>query len=426
MGSTIRRALAATPGSARTRDRRYDYSSERLCELLGVDAPLAAKLGLRQLIPADLRAERNKRERTRRRRAAGALPRPIWEAANPISRLKPWESEGISRAKWYRRPAAERERQLAQLETGPVPLYQGRSPRGTGHRPGLQRDSQTKLVETQNTVIPAEKPTRGAELRTPVPDQAFAIGGADQSPRSTSREFPMQPQSQICDMEVFRAAAQRLADAELGAVTRLALALAAGPAHRLDLARRAGVPPDMLGRLDGWLQITPDADLVIGLVVPALASRRARSPRQGMLFEETTVAPAPSSSGNSNSLKAHTIRAAIRVLGRAGIGEHPARSFAGQMIKEFGFGALAEALDALEPKVDDVADPRGWIKGLMQKRRSSGPPGGRVDRQAANAPVPQAPIERSRPLATPEFLGISPGRAAEIRERNRRIAGRAT
>ena len=237
----------------------------------------------------------------------------------------------------------------------------------------------------------------------------------------------MKPASLIADMDVLQAAAQRLADPELGALTRLALALAAGPAHRLDLARRARVPPDMLDRLDGWLQIAPGADLVTGLVVPGLAVRRARTPRQGMLFEEITVAPTPpAAGGSSNSLRAHTIRAAVRVLGRAGLGNQNARSFAGQMIKDHGFGALAEALDALEPVVDNVADPRAWIRGHIQKRMSRGAGGDRVDRQVGTGAAPRAAPENSRPLATPDFLGISPGRAAAIQEQNRRIAARAT
>lgn len=61
---------------------------------------------------------RRKRERERRmasRRAKGALPRTEYEK-NAISRTKPWIADGISRASWYRRRAAET---APQPETSP-------------------------------------------------------------------------------------------------------------------------------------------------------------------------------------------------------------------------------------------------------------------------------------------------------------------
>jgi hypothetical protein len=75
MRPTIRRGLAAVPGQPRACDPRYDYAGDRLCELLAVDRQLATRLGFRQLLPADLRADRNRQRRTERRRAAGALLR---------------------------------------------------------------------------------------------------------------------------------------------------------------------------------------------------------------------------------------------------------------------------------------------------------------------------------------------------------------
>jgi hypothetical protein len=47
------------------------------------------------------KAKRNA-QRRERRREAGIQPRADYEARS-ISRLKPWESEGVSRATWYRR-----------------------------------------------------------------------------------------------------------------------------------------------------------------------------------------------------------------------------------------------------------------------------------------------------------------------------------
>jgi hypothetical protein len=48
------------------------------------------------------RREREKQRRKASRRAKGALPRQEYEQ-RAISRAKPWEAEGISRATWYRR-----------------------------------------------------------------------------------------------------------------------------------------------------------------------------------------------------------------------------------------------------------------------------------------------------------------------------------
>jgi hypothetical protein len=71
------------------------------------------------LTPEQLRERRKARERNRsrrRRRSAGSRSREIY-LANSLSRKKPWETKGISRATWYRQhrdrieisPTAEQE-----------------------------------------------------------------------------------------------------------------------------------------------------------------------------------------------------------------------------------------------------------------------------------------------------------------------------
>jgi hypothetical protein len=434
MGSTIRRGLAARAGQPRACDPRYDYGSDRLCELFGIDAELATRLPLQQLIPAALRADRNRQRRTDRRRAAGALPRAIWLAANPISRLKPWEAQGISRATWYRRRAEAQRRRLADCvadlmagsaeisvpcETGPAPHYKGEAPPAATKGPSLTHKARQNAPTVSHSRKSTEKTTGGGEPRHVKSEgaRAFASAGADQSPGSTEREIPMADQPAL-DYDILRAGSQRLSLGELGALTQMAIVLARGSAHRLDLGRRAKVPPDMVDRLDAWLEVSADTGLVTGLVVPGDSRRPARVPRQGQLFDDSTVAPAPVSGRHSNSLRASTIEAGIRVLGRTGIGETLARSFLSGIIKESGFGPLAEAIDALEPRLADVAEPRSWIKAHIGKRKGGtareGP--GTIGRP------PAAQSEATRPLATPEFLGISPRRAAQIQERNRSIA----
>lgn len=434
MGTTIRRGLAAMPGRPRARDPRYDYSSDRLCELLSVDRPLAASLGLRQLVPADLRADRIRQRRTERRRAAGAMPRAIYLAANPASRLKLWEAEGVSRATWYRRQAeARRRRRGACLggllsgsaaaadhgETGAAPLYKGEAQPATQGEPAVGMKPLQSPSTSRQCQPPQEKTTRSDEPRRASSEQppAFASGDADQSLALMKMEAPMAARNAL-DFDILKAGAHQLSHAEFGALARLALALADGPLHRADLCRRAKVPPDMLDRLDGWLQISEDSSLVAGLVNQSGRSSRARGPRQGLLFDQSTAAPTPVSKVRPDSLRAMTIAAGVRVLGRAGISESVARPFLGKILKDASFGALAEAIDALEPKIAEVADPRSWIKAHISRRTSGANKSGRGPK------IGSPPTEVVRPLATPEFLGISPGRAAAIRERNRQIAER--
>jgi hypothetical protein len=231
-----------------------------------------------------------------------------------------------------------------------------------------------------------------------------------------------QPDLDVC---ILKAAAARLSHAEVGALTCVALELARGPAHRLDLCRRASVPPDMLDRIDGWLQVSDG--MVTGLLVPGLEPRRPRGPRQGQLFDDATVAPVPVSSRNPGSLRAATIASGVRVLGRAGIGEQNARSFLGQQLKHSGFGVLAEAIDAIEPKLDKIADPRSWIAAYVQNhaagtsKAASDPRTGSETSRNRSTGARASPAEKVRPLATPEFLGISPARVRLIEETNRQL-----
>jgi hypothetical protein len=230
------------------------------------------------------------------------------------------------------------------------------------------------------------------------------------------------PDRPTLDTLILAAAAGRLSLAELGALTRVALVLTRGPAHRRELGRRAQVPPDLLDALDAWLQVGPETGLVIGLVTPGIAPRRAKAPRQGLLFDAASAAPPPGSPRNPGSLRAATIAAGVRVLGRAGVGEQNARSFLGQQLRDFGFGVLAEAI---EPKLDKIAEPRSWIAAYVRnqaagtsKAASDARPGTSRSRSTGASP---SPTEKARPLATPEFLGISPARASLIEETNRQL-----
>lgn len=56
---------------------------------------------LRTIVSRDIAAERHREREKVRRRAAGAVDRESYEA-NSLSRQKPWEALGMSRATWYR------------------------------------------------------------------------------------------------------------------------------------------------------------------------------------------------------------------------------------------------------------------------------------------------------------------------------------
>jgi hypothetical protein len=100
------------------------FSADRLATLLALTEVERARLrittiGAIDLTKAERKARRSKRDRERhreKRRAQGAKPRTEYEAYS-ISRRKPWEVIGISRATWYRKHSGGAERPLPQIET---------------------------------------------------------------------------------------------------------------------------------------------------------------------------------------------------------------------------------------------------------------------------------------------------------------------
>jgi hypothetical protein len=71
--------------------------------------------------PPALRQEANRMSHERRRRNRGARPREEYEA-NSLSRLKPWEAEGISRSTWERR---RRRKTVTQVRPQPSLPFNG-------------------------------------------------------------------------------------------------------------------------------------------------------------------------------------------------------------------------------------------------------------------------------------------------------------
>ena len=103
-----------------TRPRKF--TADRLATLLALTDVERTRLrittiGAIDLTKAERKARRSKRDRERRReerRARGAKPRAEYEGYS-LSRRKPWEALGVSRATWYRKHSGARP--LPQIET---------------------------------------------------------------------------------------------------------------------------------------------------------------------------------------------------------------------------------------------------------------------------------------------------------------------
>jgi hypothetical protein len=82
-------------------DPRYRLRNETIIDRLRITEAEMLGAGLRHLVSADIRRERERARSERRRRAAGAVDRQTYEA-NSLSRQRPWEAAGISRPTWHR------------------------------------------------------------------------------------------------------------------------------------------------------------------------------------------------------------------------------------------------------------------------------------------------------------------------------------
>ena len=446
-GTVVRRAAQAAQGrrTACGLDLRYDYGGGRMADLVGVDADLAQRLGLEQVIPDALRAERRARARQAGRRAAGVLPRALWLAANPLSRERPWRAEGVSRATWYRRQKALRDRRLhaalvalktgaatlaAVRETGAVPLYEGVAPPGAT-APRSTGFNSLKLHQTPTrTPVPSEnRPAERSNL-------AQRAGSTESNPFSIREPAPdraeetTMPKQVQFDASLLAAAADILAPEDLARLVRIAGILASGGSIAVrDIAARVGAGVGAGGgasaRLMPWLRLSPDRLSVVGLATPP-----AR-PVQGTLFDlapERGAAPVPAALTAAPALRKPTIRGAVIATGVAaltdvGMSDGLARSFLGEMLKLYRLGPVAEAVDAAYARREQIAEPRAWIRAHISKNYGDAalmrPAAAFAPRGAA---PPCAAPARERPLATPEALGISPARAEKIRAKNRLLA----
>jgi len=387
-GTVARRAAQAARGrrSACGLDLRYDYGGGRMADLLDVDADLAQRLGLEQVISAALRVGRRARARQAGRRAAGVLPRAIWLAANPLSRERPWRAEGVSRATWYRRRAALRSGRLRAAlaglrasaatltdatltgarETGAVPLYGGVAPPGaTAPRCFGFNSFKLHQTPTKPTIPTENRPAEQSNL-TPRAGSTPSTPSSIPEPAPDHAEETVMPEPLI-DAKLLAAAADTLAAEDVVRLLRIAGILALGGAIAVrDIAARVGVGVGAGGgvpaRLMPWLRLSADRLSVVGLAMPP--ARQV----QGTLFDlapvpaALTAAPAVAAAPRKPTIRGAVIAAGVTALTDAGVTEASARSFLGEMLKLYRLGPVAEAVDAAYARQGQIAEPRSWIR----------------------------------------------------------------
>ena len=127
-------------------NRTPDYMRKPNARILGEKLRLLNQereaLGIRTILPIDmterqLQEQRKAKKRVRderRRRKAGRKTRETY-LANSLSRLKPWEAEGISRRTWFRkRGTGVRQIKLSNSLASTCANLLGESQRGSGIR----------------------------------------------------------------------------------------------------------------------------------------------------------------------------------------------------------------------------------------------------------------------------------------------------
>jgi hypothetical protein len=84
-------------------------------------------IGAIDVTPAERKAAQQQRDyawKKAKRRNDGVVDRAEWLAANNVSRCKPWDNEGISRAQWYRRRHETGESGVTLVSTSDRPVSQ--------------------------------------------------------------------------------------------------------------------------------------------------------------------------------------------------------------------------------------------------------------------------------------------------------------
>ena len=137
-------------------NRTPDYMRKPNARILGEKLRLLNQereaLGIRTILPIDMTEEQLQEQRKakkrvrdeRRRRKAGRKTRETY-LANSLTRLKPWEAEGISRRTWFRkRGTGVRQIKLSNSQASTCANLLGESQRGSGIRDRRFREGSRK------------------------------------------------------------------------------------------------------------------------------------------------------------------------------------------------------------------------------------------------------------------------------------------
>jgi hypothetical protein len=194
-----------------------------------------------------------------------------------------------------------------------------------------------------------------------------------------------------------------------GTLTKLTfkLPLDGGKPSRRDLSVDSRVPA-LPGETAGQVRVP------VRQVLPPLSSERTRSVPVTSSVSISSVKP----SGFSPSPKAAIFKRGIEMFAAQGIGELAARSFLGGLVSKYDDGFVAVVLDQAWQRRETLADLRSWILRNLKRypTREAQRTEGQNRRKGEAAPA------KARPLATPEYLGISPGMQRKIQDQNRALA----
>lgn len=119
------------------------------------------------------------------------------------------------------------------------------------------------------------------------------------------------------------------------------------------------------------------------------------------------------------SLTQHIFKAGVALLISAGRTEIQSRQCIARLLKDWNDGDVAEAIDAAlkQEPIDPYSWMRARLKAIAQKR-------GSTQLSSTTPPPSSRPIVRpARPIASPDFLGVSEGMVAKIRAASARHRG---
>jgi hypothetical protein len=171
MGGKITEAEASDLTEEASITRKH-LSADNLARFLGVTYEQRQRLGLTTIgsvnvgkrARKELRKRRWKLNAERRRRGRGMRPQ-----SQSLSRLKPWEAKGMSRAKWYRQNKGRRDSETTS--STPIFLISEVEPVSTGSAEGVFDSSKEVrgLPSSQTVTLPAVD-------RLPVELRLLALG----------------------------------------------------------------------------------------------------------------------------------------------------------------------------------------------------------------------------------------------------------